>query len=194
MKKYYYANSSTKIGPLNLEQLKKANIDENTLVWYEGLENWQKANKIEDLKDLFELNPPPIIKGSNFLNNEENEKIKTERNYSDNSEMINVKQVMFSKSFSFDGRIRRLEYFISFIIFYILINFIELTYKISRNDIIYLINIPLYWFILAQGSKRCHDIGTTGWYQLIPFYVFWMFFQKGRKEINQFGVNPKNQR
>jgi uncharacterized membrane protein YhaH (DUF805 family) len=49
----------------------------------------------------------------------------------------------------------------------------------------------MLWFLWAQGAKRCHDIGNSGWYQIIPFYVFWMLFANGQKETNQYGINPK---
>ena len=47
-----------------------------------------------------------------------------------------------------------------------------------------LVNIPLLWFIWAQGAKRCHDYGESGWLQLIPLYPIYMLFKKGDKEAN----------
>ena len=53
MKSYFVSkNSQPKEGPFNLEQLKKIKIDKDTLVWYEGLEEWKNANEIDELKDL----------------------------------------------------------------------------------------------------------------------------------------------
>jgi len=53
MKSYFISkNSQPKEGPFNLEQLKKIKIDKDTLVWYEGLEEWKNANEIDELKDL----------------------------------------------------------------------------------------------------------------------------------------------
>ncbi|MBQ5925806.1 MAG: DUF805 domain-containing protein, partial [Paludibacteraceae bacterium] len=34
--------------------------------------------------------------------------------------------------------------------------------------------IPAYWFFFAQGAKRCHDRGNSGWYILIPLYWIWL--------------------
>jgi uncharacterized membrane protein YhaH (DUF805 family) len=43
--------------------------------------------------------------------------------------------------------------------------------------------------MLAQGAKRCHDRGNSGWYQLIPFYSLWMLFAEGDQQANSYG-NP----
>jgi uncharacterized membrane protein YhaH (DUF805 family) len=102
---------------------------------------------------------------------------------------------MFKNPFSFEGRIRRTEYGISFII-YLFIYFIGLAIAGEGEEvggIIFLILIiPLFWFICAQSAKRCHDLGNSGWYQLIPFYGLWLLFSDGESGANQYGDNPKN--
>ena len=52
--------------------------------------------------------------------------------------------------------------------------------------------VMLNWFYLAQGAKRCHDMGNNGWFQVIPFYHFFMLFTRGRSEKNKYGNNPKS--
>ncbi len=51
--------------------------------------------------------------------------------------------------------------------------------------------IPLLWFMLAQTTKRCHDLGSSGWYQLIPFYNIGLLFIDSEKGRNKYGDNPK---
>ena len=51
--------------------------------------------------------------------------------------------------------------------------------------------LPGLIFFWAQGAKRCHDLGNSGWYQLIPLYGLWMLFQDGIKGNNEYGINPK---
>jgi len=104
------------------------------------------------------------------------------------------KQKMFSHPFSFQGRIRRLEYGLSVIIIYAYCFLIQIFVDISPEaaGIIALLTIvPLYWFMWAQGAKRCHDRGNSGWYQIIPFYGLWMLFGDGDECENDYGFDPK---
>lgn len=84
-----------------------------------------------------------------------------------------MKQRLFQHPFSFKGRIRRLEYGISYLLFNILFLPINITPENQLSEelaIFYCIMwYPSLWFILAQGAKRCHDRGNSGWYQLTHF-------------------------
>jgi len=101
----------------------------------------------------------------------------------------NEKVSMFSSPFSFNGRIRRLEYGLSIIFFNVLTFVIPLLSE--EVPIMGFLFIPAYWFLWAQGSKRCHDRGNSGWFQIIPFYGFWMLFAEGDIGDNKYGSNPK---
>jgi hypothetical protein len=72
MKKYFYSNGEGKEGPLTLEELKQKDINPKTLIWFEGLDDWKEAETIEELREIFELLPPPIINENEevSLNNE----------------------------------------------------------------------------------------------------------------------------
>lgn len=105
-------------------------------------------------------------------------------------ELDKGKTDMFSNVFSFNGRIRRTEYVISFVAYIIITNIVNEVVK-SGSMVFSLANIPLLWFLWAQGAKRCHDLGNSGWWQIIPFYVFWLLFQEGKPGMNEFGLNPK---
>ena len=99
---------------------------------------------------------------------------------------------MFKNLFSFEGRIRRTEYGISFIIYVVLASIVNTIIASSRDaGIIGLAYIPMLWFLWAQNAKRCHDVGNNGWWQLIPFYPLWLLFQDGEPGSNQYGENPK---
>ncbi|SEP59049.1 DUF805 domain-containing protein [Flavobacterium urocaniciphilum] len=101
---------------------------------------------------------------------------------------------MFKNPFSFDGRIRRLEYGISYLAYLTLIYgsvAVSETLGASTSTIVLLLYIPAIWFLLAQGAKRCHDRDNSGWYQIIPFYSLWMLFADGFPGKNEYGPNPK---
>jgi uncharacterized membrane protein YhaH (DUF805 family) len=99
---------------------------------------------------------------------------------------------MFKNPFSFEGRIRRTELGLSIIIYSIVATFIKLISATSDSSAIVLVAyIPLSWFLWAQGAKRCHDRGNSGWYQIIPFYGLWMLFGDSDHGINEYGPNPK---
>lgn len=100
---------------------------------------------------------------------------------------------MFEYPFSFEGRIRRTEYGLSIIFFAISVAIINAIVGSSDGGAVILLfaYIPILWFTWAQGAKRCHDIGNSGWWQLIPFYGLWLLFQDGQPGKNQYGENPK---
>lgn len=109
---------------------------------------------------------------------------------------------MFKHPFSFNGRIRRLEYGLSVIIMYayligvsFLVDFPLMEDNVQPSEtsgILFLLAlIPAYWFAFAQGAKRCHDRDNSGFFQLIPFYGLWMLFADGFPGQNQYGPNPK---
>jgi len=100
---------------------------------------------------------------------------------------------MFKAPFNFDGRIRRTEYGISLIIFFVCLSIIQTAIQNnSLLEILNLLQIPLFWFIAAQGTKRCHDVGQAGWRQIIfPIYFFILVFSNGQKGENEYGLNTK---
>ena len=58
MKKYFYSNGSTKDGPFTLEELKygpkSSDINDSTLIWFEGLDDWTPVKEIEEFRLLLE--------------------------------------------------------------------------------------------------------------------------------------------
>lgn len=102
---------------------------------------------------------------------------------------------MFLRPFSFKGRIRRLEFIFSYLIYmgwYLVSDFLmkDPEPSLAASLFVLLPLLPLCWFALAQGCKRCHDLGHSGWFQLIPFFVLWLIFIKGVEETNKYGDNP----
>jgi uncharacterized membrane protein YhaH (DUF805 family) len=108
---------------------------------------------------------------------------------------------MFLSAFSFKGRIQRLEYAISIFVFFVSNNFLNKIIKNNLNALNYGdYDVPLmgsliiifayfisWWFIFAQGAKREHDLGNSGWWQLLPFRFIWLIFLKGQVGSNEYG-------
>ena len=197
MKKYYYSNGKERRGPFNFEELKHEDINKNSLVWFEGLADWTSADEIPELKEIFELIPPPIDMTeppsnleNDTLGNLPKEIVITNEDTGNN---MASRSRMFADPFSFYGRIRRLEYGLSCIIYFIIYFLILMLANLSiyKSSIPTFLTFPLHWFLLAQGSKRSHDTGNSGWFQLIPFYILWLLFAKSQKYANKYGDNPK---
>ena len=93
---------------------------------------------------------------------------------------------MFNKPLSFNGRIGRLEYLISFLFFWIFAIGLTVLVNEGNSNILSLIKLIVSYFFIAQGAKRCHDIGRSGWFQLIPFYFIWMLIAKGQDDSNEY--------
>ena len=101
--------------------------------------------------------------------------------------------------FSFKGRISRLQYWVAlfggFCVFCVpLLLALALMNENVENasNSIFAICVMLwvflyYYIICAVGAKRCHDLGHSGWFQLIPFYAFVMLFSSGDDEENEYG-------
>lgn len=86
---------------------------------------------------------------------------------------------MFQAPFSFEGRIGRLEYAVTYITS-LTVNLTILSIQNGLNQLTSLLLLLAFggfiWFVLAQAAKRCHDIGRSGWWQLIPFYNLYLLF------------------
>jgi uncharacterized membrane protein YhaH (DUF805 family) len=103
---------------------------------------------------------------------------------------------MFKNLFSFEGRIRRLEYGLSIIIS-IVAYFIFFSISLALQNVLVsqILGLPMlvgfFWFSWSQNAKRCHDLGRSGWFQLIPFYGIALLFIDGDQGVNEYGDNPK---
>ena len=185
MKKYFYSNGEDKEGPVTLEELKLVGIRPKTMIWYEGLDDWKEAETISELRLILELIPPPLDKSV-----DSSKAIKEVGENKSDGNSITKKIKIFTTPFSFNGRIRRSEYGFSVIIFISLLSVIGSLFE-NGNSFAALGYIPTFWFFWAQGTKRCHDIGVNGMWQIIPFYILVMIFQSGDKLMNKYGPNPK---
>ena len=104
---------------------------------------------------------------------------------------------MFNNIFSFEGRIRRTEYGISFIILVfarVILSFMLFSSGGENvNLAFFILMLPVRIFFFTQGAKRCHDLGFSGWFQLIPLMPLYLIFGAGHQGSNKYGDDPKLQ-
>ncbi|WP_412984394.1 DUF805 domain-containing protein [Pontimicrobium sp. IMCC45349] len=103
---------------------------------------------------------------------------------------------MFKNVLSFKGRIRRTEFGLTYIFYFVSLNLLDLIIGPESNSelaaYLYIILVLfLIYVLIAQSAKRCHDRGNSGWYQIIPFYGLWLLFADSDHGPNQYGPNPK---
>lgn len=60
MKKYFIHNGNEQQGPFDANELFEQKIQPSTMIWYEGISNWTKAEEISELQKKFVPIPPPI--------------------------------------------------------------------------------------------------------------------------------------
>lgn len=123
----------------------------------------------------------------------------------------NANNDSFWKSlFSFSGRNRRSTYWLTYICAYLLtvsctyLLFLLADYLSVDNMpdgvvviFMLLISIPFVWIYLANMTKRCHDLGKSGFFGLLMFIplvgIFigiYLAFFKGDLNDNEYGPSP----
>jgi hypothetical protein len=60
MQKFYIHRDDQQQGPFSKDELKDLKITRDTMVWFEGADNWIKAIEVDDLQEIFKGIPPPI--------------------------------------------------------------------------------------------------------------------------------------
>ncbi|MDR3194631.1 MAG: DUF4339 domain-containing protein [Tannerella sp.] len=58
-KEYFYLTGTTRVGPLSLDELKRASITSATYVWNHTLPEWTAARMLPELAGMFAAPPPP---------------------------------------------------------------------------------------------------------------------------------------
>lgn len=93
-----------------------------------------------------------------------------------------------SNIFSYKGRVGRLAWFgmriLLNVFFYVIGN---LTADPGLIIVFLLLWLPIMWVSICVNSKRCHDIGWSGWFQIIPFIGLLLLFWPGDKFENEYG-------
>ncbi len=95
----------------------------------------------------------------------------------------------------FNGRARRKEYWM-FVLIYMVINVILAV--LGMDIISMIVGLALLIPSISIGTRRLHDTGRSGWWQLIYFVpligliVMIVFLVQDSHDDNDYGVNPKS--
>ena len=99
--------------------------------------------------------------------------------------------------FSFNGRARRTEYWLVNLPIAFMLRMSDMIPDDAYEDLavcilVIVLAALMIWVSVATNSRRCHDLGHNGFWQLIPFYGIWMAFVAGQEGENEYGLNPKD--
>ena len=62
MNRYFYIDATGKqVGTFSPEELRLENIKHDTLVWTQGMEQWQRAEEVEDIRHIFQTPYDPPV-------------------------------------------------------------------------------------------------------------------------------------
>ena len=147
--KYEIKKGDEVIGPYDVDELREKDLTADTEVRVQGTEEWLPAWAVNNTSSLFSK-----------------------------EEIKQVKPRMFAHPFSYKGRIRRKEFCLSLLITFVVGMLLQILVQAfpSLYMLIFalVLVIPAIWFITAQGAKRCHDYGDSGWKQfnyLLPGFL-----------------------
>jgi len=101
--------------------------------------------------------------------------------------------------FDFEGRARRKEYWMFFLV-NIIVSFVigftlgfigALINMPSLQDFGQIYSLIVFIPSIAVGVRRVHDSDYKGWWLLCPFFNFYLLVVEGTKGANRFGPDPK---
>jgi hypothetical protein len=99
--------------------------------------------------------------------------------------------------FSFQGRIRRIDYLLTTMVVIDLLLIIRRSLEADESSGLLMVLVAFSgviasgWIGLAAAVKRCHDLGQNGFYTLIPLYGIFLIFIDGTPWENEYGPDPK---
>lgn len=202
--KYYIANNGQQIGPFDVQDLLANGLNQSSLVWCEGMANWLPATQVPEVAQLFNQAPPvvPPAQPYGYQQQQQYQQQQYQQGYQQQQQYNQYQpngyqqypqsmgfgeaiKVCFSKFADFDGRASQAEFW-WFVLFTFIVSL--LTYGFGC--------IVTFLPSLAVGSRRLHDTGRSGWFQLlsiIPFVglilLYWWAIS-GDQGTNQYGPKP----
>ena len=165
MAQWYYANDDREHGPIDESEfpalVRSGVVRADTLVWTDRMQDWERADR--HVEGLSRGGPPPIHREGTATGD-----------YTRQVGMAEAFREAFRRYFDFSGRSNRGEFWwfylasllISFVLGILdvaLFGEVGQTYGVLGNIWGLAALIPS----IALGARRLHDIGRTGWWQLL---------------------------
>ena len=200
--KYFIVNNGQQAGPFELHELLANGLNANSYVWCEGMPNWLPATQVPEVAALLQQTPPPPGYQQPYQQPGYQQPGSQQPGYQQPGYQQPYQQpypqqpksmdfgeaikVCFNKFADFNGRARRSEFW-----WFQLFAYLVSSITCGIGGLVLL--IPL----LAVTSRRLHDTGHSGWWQLIqlvPFGVILIIIwgvQDSDPGPNEYGPNPK---
>ena len=102
--------------------------------------------------------------------------------------MGNAVSVCLKKYATFEGRASRSEYWF-FALFYIIVSVLS-GFVEGITGIMGLSYLPFFALFIpsiAVGCRRMHDVGRSGWFQLVPIYNLILALTPSNPGTNKYG-------
>ena len=190
--KYFIVNNGQQAGPFELHELLANGLNANSYVWCEGMPNWLPATQVPEVAALLQQAPPPPGYQQPYQQpgyQQPGYQQPYQQPYPQQPKSMDFGEaikVCFNKFADFNGRARRSEFW-----WFQLFAYLVSSITCGIGGLVLL--IPL----LAVTSRRLHDTGHSGWWQLIqlvPFGVILIIIwgvQDSDPGPNEYGPNPK---
>ncbi len=204
--KYFIANNGQQSGPFELQDLVANGLTPNSMVWCDGMANWQPATSVPEVAQLLMPQQQPPYQQQQYQQPYQQQQQPYQQPYQQQQQPYQQQQqpyqqqpystnttmgfgeaikVCFNKYANFSGRASRAEYW-----WFYLFTFLVTIVTCGFGGLVFI--IPQY----AVGARRLHDTGRSGWLQLLGFIpivglilIYWWVLE-GDQGTNQYGGKP----
>lgn len=182
-------------GPFSVDQLRdmanRGKVQPNTLVWTDGMADWQPISATPLYQMLAAAPPPPPVSRAPQAAQASSMTATTE-----GVGFVDAVKICLSKYVDLNGRAVRSEFWY----FALFVSIVSITMFLiegaigTRGTLSSLVNLALLLPNIAVGVRRLHDTDRSGWWYLIAFVplvgflaLLFFFCLKGTPGRNRFG-------
>ncbi len=91
MKEYFYIEGNNQKGPFTQEEIKSKGLSNETLVWFDDIDNWTPLINVPELNNKLKKTPPPLPIDNESIKNKLADKITSQpKEYANNNLPTNI--------------------------------------------------------------------------------------------------------